>query len=216
MDRSIAAELPPGNRNIVGSFHFLTGPGWRKTVAMTAPTDSPAAPARDVAFFVLPRFNMLTLAAALEPLRAANYLAAAPLYGWHYVSATGGTVSASNGIAVETTAYPSLKQPPDMLVLAASWGADHFHAPEVFAWLRRLERQGASLIGLEMAVHILARAGLLGEGKATTHWSCLPAFAERYPHVQADEAAPAWPVSFAQKRPGIKPPRASGSRQKPA
>ncbi len=154
---------------------------------MPPSADSAEARTRDIAFFVLPRFNMLTLAAALEPLRAANYLAAEPLYAWRHVSVAGGPVSASNGIAVETVAFPTLTALPHMLVLVASWGGDHFHDPDVFAWLRRLERQGVMLVGLEMAVHILARAGLLAGRTATTHWSWMPAFAERYPQVEASE-----------------------------
>ena len=154
---------------------------------MASTADTSAAPARDIAFFVLPRFNMLTLASALEPLRVANYLAAAALYAWRHVSVAGGPVSASSGITVETIAYTGLDAPPDMLVIAASWGGDHFHDPEVFAWLRRLERQGVVLVGLEMAVHILARAGLMAGRTATTHWSWMPAFVERYPQVEASE-----------------------------
>ena len=154
---------------------------------MASTADTSAAPTRDIAFFVLPRFNMLTLASALEPLRVANYLAAAALYAWRHVSVAGGPVSASSGITVETIAYAALDAPPDMLVIAASWGGDHFHDPEVFAWLRRLERQGVMLVGLEMAVHILARAGLMAGRTATTHWSWMPAFAERYPQVEASE-----------------------------
>ncbi len=154
---------------------------------MADPADSPIQRAREVAFFLLPRFNMLTLAAVLEPLRAANYLAASSLYRWRHISTTGEPVGASNGIAVETAPYANLDRSPDLLVLVASWGADHFHDPDVFAWLRRLERQGVELMALEMAVHILARAGLLAGRKATTHWSWMPGFAEKYPHIEAVE-----------------------------
>lgn len=154
---------------------------------MADPADNPSRRTREVAFFLLPRFNLLTLAAALEPLRAANYLATGPLYRWRHLSPAGGTVSASNGIAVETSAYARLEHLPDRLVVVASWDADHFHDPDVFAWLRRLERQGVELVALEMAVHILARAGLLAGRKATTHWSWMPGFAEKYPHIDAVE-----------------------------
>lgn len=154
---------------------------------MTESADSHLERSREVAFFLLPRFNMLTLAAALEPLRAANYLAASSLYRWCHLSTAGGSVGASNGIAVGTTAYTNLERSPDLLVLVASWGADHFHDPGVFAWLRRLERQGVELMALEMAVHILARAGLLAGRKATTHWSWMPGFVEKYPHIDAVE-----------------------------
>ena len=140
-----------------------------------------------VAFLLVPRFNMLTLVAALEPMRAANYLAAGELYAWDDVSATGGPVAASNGIAIETRTIEGLDEPPDMVVVCGSWGADHFDVPEVAAWLRRLARRGVTLIAIEMAVHVLARAGLLAGRRATTHWSWLPAFSERYPDVEASE-----------------------------
>jgi AraC family carnitine catabolism transcriptional activator len=153
------------------------------------PTTASGAAGRPsrVAFFLVPRFNMLALMAVLEPMRAANYLAGRELYAWDNVSLTGGPVAASNGIAVETRPLSALGAEPDMVVLAASWGADHVDEPELSAWLRRLSRRGAILVAIEMAVHLLARAGLLAGRRATIHWSWLPAFAERYGDVEVGE-----------------------------
>ncbi len=45
------------------------------------------------AFVVVPRFNMMTLATTIEPMRIANYLAPETLYDWQYLSAAWMTTS---------------------------------------------------------------------------------------------------------------------------
>ena len=54
-------------------------------------------------------------------------------------------------------------------------------------WLRRQERNGALLIGVELGVYALARAGMLSGQRVTTHWSWKPGFAETFPNVEVCE-----------------------------
>ena len=50
-------------------------------------------------FLLLPRFALMSYAAATEPLRAANLLAGTPLYCVTAFSADGAPVRASNGLS---------------------------------------------------------------------------------------------------------------------
>ena len=139
-----------------------------------------------VAFLLVPRFNMMSLAALIEPMRIANYVSPQALYRWEYLSADGGEVSASNGMR-QATVRLSEANDPKLVFVCGSWGAEHYNNIEVFNWLRRLHRKGARIAAIELGIYVLARAGLMGERVATTHWSWMPGFAEQFPRVQMRE-----------------------------
>jgi len=140
----------------------------------------------DVAFVLLPRFNMMSMAALLEPMRIANYLAPRTLYRWEYLSAEAGDVVASNGMR-QATAKLAEAGDPSTVLICGSWGAEHYHSTALLTWLRRLHRKGVRLVAVELGIYVLARAGLLGDGMATTHWSWMPGFAEQFPRVDMRE-----------------------------
>jgi AraC family carnitine catabolism transcriptional activator len=139
-----------------------------------------------VAFVLVARFNMMSLAALLEPMRIANYVSSQPLYQWEFLSAEGGEVMASNGMSQATKTLAEAGDPTQVFV-CGSWGTEHYHNSELLNWLRRRHRKGVRLAAIELGIYVLARAGLLGEQTATTHWSCMPGFAEQFPRVQMVE-----------------------------
>ncbi len=153
---------------------------------MPRPVPSRKPQAMAIAFVLLPRFNMMSLAALLEPMRIANYLSPHPLYRWEHLSAEGGELRASNGM-VQTCLPLAAAADPALIFLCGSWGSDHYHNTELFNWLRRHRRRGAEIAAIELGVYVLARAGLIGSRLATTHWSCMPGFAEQFPQVQTRE-----------------------------
>lgn len=68
-----------------------------------------------IGFLLLPRFSMVALFSAIDPLRIANRLSGETLFRWHLISRDGLPVHASNGIplavehALEDTPWlPSL------------------------------------------------------------------------------------------------------------
>ena len=60
-----------------------------------------APPTRPVSLLIIvtPGFNLAATTAFLDPFRAANYLEGATLFRWTLVSATGGSVPASNALS---------------------------------------------------------------------------------------------------------------------
>ena len=65
----------------------------------------------------------------------------------------------------------------------------------LFQWLRRQAARGVTLIALESGAWLLARAGLLRNRRATTHWSVLAGFAEQFPDIAGVRAAPSPPTA---------------------
>lgn len=152
---------------------------------MAAQTSSP--PYR-IGFVLLPRFNMMALTTTLEPLRVANYISTHPLYEWAFLSVDAGTVTASNAMSLQTAGLKQAEQEDlDALFVCGSWNSEHYDNPELFAWLRRMDRKGVALGAMDIGAYILARAQLLSGYRATTHWYCVRAFAEQYPNVLVEE-----------------------------
>ncbi|MFK7939884.1 MAG: GlxA family transcriptional regulator [Roseovarius sp.] len=142
-------------------------------------TDTPTR----IICILLPRFNMMSLISLLEPVRIANYLVADPLFITQYCAPDAQSVAASNGMSVDCDALPQKISQDDLVLVVASWGAEHYSDPVLLNWLRRQERLGMRLCAVEMAPYIFARAGLLAGRMATTHWAYLPGFQELFPDV---------------------------------
>ena len=84
--------------------------------------DAPETRTLGVAFVLVPRFNMMTLTAAIEPMRVANYLSSEPLFEWGYRSAQGGEIVASNGMTIGAAPIEAAGDAFDIVVLCGSWG----------------------------------------------------------------------------------------------
>ena len=154
--------------------------------AAAQPQKTAPSPAR-IACVLLPRFNMMGLVSLLEPARIANYLSASPLYRHDFHSVHPGEVTASNGMTLACGPLPEKLTRDDLVIVAGSWGAEHYADAALISWLRRQARMGIRLCAVEMAPYVFARAGLLAGRQATTHWSYLAGFQEKFPDVLAAE-----------------------------
>jgi AraC family carnitine catabolism transcriptional activator len=151
-------------------------------------TASGTTASKSVHFVLMPRFNMATLATMIEPLRIANYVTTNELYSWSFLTPAGGQIKASNmmEVACHNLDY-SDSHAPNYIALLGSWGAERHSDDKLASWLRGKERHGVPLIGVEIGSYILARAGLLTNREATTHWSFFAGFAENFPNIDARE-----------------------------
>lgn len=130
---------------------------------------------------------MMGLISLLEPLRIANYLSDVSVYAHEFHAVKAGIVTASNAMQIACTALPEKLRRDDIVVLAGSWGAEHYNDPALLSWLRRQARLGVRLCAVEIASYIFARAGLLSGRQATTHWSYIAGFQEMFPDVLVSE-----------------------------
>lgn len=136
-----------------------------------------------ISFLLLPGFAMMSAASSVEPLRAANRIAAAPLYDVQFLSAEGGFVAASCGGGFETDRLTAPGPLPDHVFVVAG-GNPFAQATSVEdAQLRRMARHGVPLGGISGGSVVLARAGLLDGRRCTVHWEHLDALREAYPDL---------------------------------
>ncbi|WP_343713624.1 GlxA family transcriptional regulator [Inquilinus sp.] len=138
-----------------------------------------------IGILVLGGFSNLTLAALIEPLRAANRMAKQTLFGWQVASEDGKPVLSSSWLRVEAEVAMAEIAGADMLFVVASFDAEARATPAVRRFLRAEARRGTIIAGLESAPYVLALAGVLDGHRATTHWEDLRDFAERFPAVTA-------------------------------
>src|SRR5687767_3117358 len=102
-----------------------------------------------VGFLLLPDFALMSYAAAVEPLRAANLLAGKELYRWWHATPNDAPVIASNGTAILPNAkIGATGERPDFLLVCAGGNPATFSDRRSFAWLRKLAREGVVLGGI--------------------------------------------------------------------
>lgn len=136
----------------------------------------------DCAVLVLDACNTLSLAAAVDPMRAANRQAGHALFRWRFVTATGAAATLTSGLQVPGAALARLDR-CDLLIVVAGFDLASQDTPALRSGLRRLARRGAALAGIDGGPWLLAEAGLLDGYAATTHWEDLERFATRFPAV---------------------------------
>ncbi|MEO6338902.1 MAG: GlxA family transcriptional regulator [Caulobacteraceae bacterium] len=129
-------------------------------------------------------FSLMSYAAAVEPLRAANLLSGRELYRWRHVAVRGDVAEASNGGRVVADLRVGDTERLDTLLVCAGGNPALFDDAATFGWLRALARKGVRLGGISGGPYLLAKAGLLNGYRCTVHWEHLPALAEAYPDLQ--------------------------------
>lgn len=139
---------------------------------------------QSVTILVLNDTNMLTLATAVDPLRAANRMGAQPLYHWRFTTSTGAPANLTSGLSVPGEPLARI-QSCDLLIITASFNIDAQDTPALRAGLRRLAATGTRIAGIDGGPWLMAAAGLLDGFNATTHWEDLDRFATRFPTVNA-------------------------------
>lgn len=141
----------------------------------------------DISFLLLPGFSALGFMSAVEPLRVANRFRG-DLYRWHILSLDGAPVAASNGISMNAEAAIGDVKAAQTLFVVAGFEPLACYTRALGDGLKRLDRAGATLGGIDTGSFILAEAGLFGGSDSlTVHWEALSAFRERYPALDASQ-----------------------------
>jgi transcriptional regulator GlxA family with amidase domain len=129
-----------------------------------------------------PDGQALDVVGPADVFTAANLLGATPPYRMTYASASGGKISFSNGLSVETKRLSAIRSPIDTLIVG---GGLHIH-PRTDPLVGQIARRHATTkrtASVCTGAFLLAEAGVLNGRSATTHWSSCARLAQSYPAV---------------------------------
>jgi transcriptional regulator GlxA family with amidase domain len=104
--------------------------------------------------------SLLTLASAVEPLRAANRQSGRTVFDWRFVSVNGDAPITSSGIAWPVSGRHDPASRCDVLASGRIWrGAND--RPRLIGHIYRAARNATIVMGIESGPWLLARAGCL-------------------------------------------------------
>ncbi|MFT4013941.1 MAG: GlxA family transcriptional regulator [Paracoccus sp. (in: a-proteobacteria)] len=144
--------------------------------------------AMEIGFLLLPGYALMSLASAVEPLRAANQLAGSELYRLRYFAAEERFVPSSAGGGFSCAALRDAPLTLDLLFTVAGGNPLQQDDPEVARHLRQLARHGVKLGGISGGSAVLARYGLMGGRRFTVHWLHIEELEELLPDLLIERA----------------------------
>lgn len=135
-----------------------------------------------IGLLLLPGFPLMSYAAVVEPMRAANLLSGSQLFRWTNMGATA-TVTSSSGLVAQCERIERALPRFHLLFVVTGGNPARFDHKPTFAWLRRMAKTGTRLGGVSGGPFVLARAGLMDGHSMTIHWEHAPALREAFPLV---------------------------------
>jgi len=141
------------------------------------------SPQNRIGFLLIDGFALLSYAAAMEPLRAANLQTGGPFYDIRHFCAHGEVARSSSGAVIEADNIDNGQTDLDLLLVIAGGDPVAFQNLSVFRWLRELAARGVRLGGVSGGPVILALAGVVEGRRLTVHWEHAEALAEISPSL---------------------------------
>lgn len=156
------------------------------------PLQAPQHPAvQRFGFILLPQFALMSMASAIEPLRAANTLAGRSLYQWHTFVLSGNHARASCGAEMAGDGLDDLHQstrPMDTVFVCTGGNPADWRYPDLAVHLQRLAQNGVRLGGISGGAFVLAQSRLLAGRRFTLHWEYASALQEAFPLLSPETA----------------------------
>ena len=151
-------------------------------------------PMHRVAFVIFPGFELLDMAGPAAVFDGANHVLAesgkAPYYAVDIISAEGGPITSSSGVAVQSARRStSTTKRVDTLLVA---GAQREHLmrtltdPSVRTWLPKLATKALRIGSVCSGAFLLASLGILDGRRVATHWNACAPLAKAFPSVKVD------------------------------
>lgn len=135
-----------------------------------------------VAILVLQETNTLSLAAASDPLRAANRHAGSLMFEWQFVTPNETAVTLTSGLLVPASPVHRIEG-SDVIIVVAGFDAAAQTTPALQRSLQRLAQTDTIVMAIDGGAWVIAKAGLLDGYEATTHWEDLETLATQFPDV---------------------------------
>ena len=134
-----------------------------------------------VTLLLVEGFAMMSVAAAIEPLRSLNRLIDREAWRWRLASLDGRVLAASNGIPIPTEPAETALPGSHYFLVCGGLRIQSVDERRYLAILRKAVRSGVRVGSLSTGTYLLARAGLLDGYRSTIHWENRPAFQEEFP-----------------------------------
>ncbi len=153
---------------------------------MTQVSSSPAP--SHIAFILTPGYSLMSVASAVEPLRAANLLAERPLYQYRFLSEAGGLMASTATGGFNTEPWWQEEHSFDLVFIAAGGNPMVYENTDLRRYLRHLRKQGVPLGGISGGSAILARFGMMDGRRFTVHWQHVQALRDLFPHLLVERS----------------------------
>ena len=137
-----------------------------------------------VAAITLDGFALMSYAATVEPLRAANLLSGQNLYdiiNVPVVQDANRPAQSSGGASLQSGAEIGSRAHFDLALVIAGGNATQVEHRKLANWLARLSRGGTHIGGVSAGPLFLARSGLLDGYRMTVHWEHADMLLESFP-----------------------------------
>ncbi len=138
------------------------------------------------AFLLVNDFTLISMSAAIEPLRMANRLCGDRIYKWTTISETGNAVRASNGVSINVDnaiEAENIAEHVDAVIVCGGWNIAQNTSETVRRWLRGLSQSDVCLGSTCTGSYVLAAAGLLDGYRCSVHWENISSLADQFPRV---------------------------------
>ncbi len=126
---------------------------------------------------------MMSLAAIIDPLRAANRVAGEQLFTWQILSVTGAQIELTCGVKISCDGALDEAERSEVLIVLGGFRQEHHLPNSSLPKLIRAARSASLVFGVEAGTWLLSRSGLLSNHRVTTHWEDLESLAEDYPDL---------------------------------
>ncbi|MCP4077452.1 MAG: GlxA family transcriptional regulator [Gammaproteobacteria bacterium] len=138
----------------------------------------------DVCLLILSGSSLMTVASVLDTMRACNRIAKQKLFNWKLISIDGKAIRLSCGLSISADSSLEDINGGDLLMIIAGLNQDPRISSKTYRRIHFLYRHYQFLAGVEAGSWLLARAGLLTDKKATTHWEDFEEFCTKFPDIE--------------------------------
>jgi transcriptional regulator GlxA family with amidase domain len=134
-----------------------------------------------IAFVVISGSSLMSVASAIDPLRAANRVSGGTVFDWTVTTPDGKPAATTCGMPIASDGRFDTDHGREVVIFVGGFGSRFPSVPGLLRDVSRAARTARAVGGVESGAWLLGRAGLLEGRAATTHWEDLEDFATAFP-----------------------------------